>query len=699
LPFITIFLKDGGAKVVPPTTVPITVVGSFAAMAALGFSVNLLTLFALVLCIGIVVDDAIVVVEGVAKHVEEGKPPREAAIEAMRELLGPIIGITLVLMAVFLPAAFIPGITGQMYKQFALVIAATALLSGINAITLKPTQSAQYVRAHPPGHRKNAFYRGFDAVYYACERAYVRMIGRLISHSGPVLVVGLALIGAGGYGLAKLPTAFIPTEDQGYLLLSIQLPDAASIERTEAALQQVVKAAKTVPGVQTAVAVGGVSALEGNASLSSAGLIYLTLRDWSERGKGEDLRSIYMALSQQLANMPSLRGLVLVPPPIPGLGLSGGFQMQLLLTDGSGDLAKLRDAAETLIEKARARPEIQVAFTPLRTEVPQLSLSVNRARAETLGVNVGDAFDALQSYLGASYVNQFSRFGQNFAVYVQAEGGVRANQDVFSKLTVKSRSGEMVPIGAFVDLKEINGPAVLSQYNLYPTAAINGSAGHGFSSGQALTAMEQLAREHLPPGVGFEWTAMSYQERLVGNTVVLVFALAILLVYFVLAGQYESWWSAIPVLLSVPLALVGTVGALYAVGLPNNIYVQIGLVLLIALSAKNAILIVEVAIELRHAGHSIAKAAQEASQRRFRPILMTSFAFILGVVPLVLAEGAGAAARKSIGIAVLSGMLASTCLAVAFVPVFYTIVERIRERFSSRGGPSGHGSHEAASPR
>ncbi len=684
---IIVFLQDWRATMVPATTVPITVIGAFAAMAALGFSVNLLTLFALVLCIGIVVDDAIVVVEGVAKHVEQGMAPRQAAITAMNELLGPIIGITLVLMAVFLPAAFIPGITGQMYKQFALVIAATALLSGINAITLKPTQSAQYVRAHPPGRRKNFFFRAFDAVYGACERVYVRMIGRLIAHSWTVLAIGLVLIGAAGYGLVKLPTAFIPTEDQGYLLVAVQLPDAASIGRTEAALQQVVKTSRAVPGVQTAIAVGGVSPLEGNASLSSAGLVYLTLADWSERGEGQDLRTIYTTLTRELGKLPAMRAVVLVPPPIPGLGLSGGFQMQLLLTDGSGDLDKLRAAAETLVEQAATRPEIQVAFTPLRTEVPQLSLAVNRARAETLGVNVGDAFDALQSYLGASYVNQFSRFGQNFPVYVQAEGAARASPDVFAALTVRGRGGEMVPIGAFVDLKETVGPAVLSQYNLYPSAAINGSSAPGFSSGQTLVAMESLAAEHLPPGVGFEWTAMSYQERLVGNSVVVVFGLALLLVYFVLAGQYESWWSAIPVLLSVPLALVGTVAALFAVGLPNNIYVQIGLVLLIALSAKNAILIVEVAIELRHAGMSIAQAAQEASQRRFRPILMTSFAFILGVVPLVLAEGAGAAARKSIGIAVLSGMLASTCLAVAFVPVFYTVIERLRERLTGGRAP------------
>ena len=679
---IVLFLQDWRATLVPATTVPITVVGAFAAMAAMGFSINLLTLFALVLCIGIVVDDAIVVVEGVAKHVEAGKPPREAAVAAMKDLLGPIIGITLVLMAVFLPAAFIPGITGQMYRQFALVIAATALISGINAVTLKPSQSAKFVRAHAPGGKKNIVFRGFDAVYAPLERRYASLIEHLLRHRLWSAAFALALIAGALIGLTKLPTGFIPTEDQGYLLVAVQLPDAASLERTNAAMQKLTKLAQETPGVAHVIAISGVSPLDNNAPLANAGMAYLVLKDWEERAQNEkqDLRSIYEAINARLATIPEIRPLVLVPPPIPGLGLSGGFQMQLLLTDGSGDFKKLQDAATALISAAKARPEIGQAFTPLRAEVPQIAVAVNRARAELLGVSISDAFDALQSYVGSSYAGQFSTFGQNYTIFVQADQQFRDRPERLSALTVRSRSGAMVPLGAFLDIRASSGPALVSQYKLYPAASVIGGANPGYSSGQVMAVMEALAQQTLPAGVAFEWTAMSYQEKLVGHSVLLVFGLAILLVYLVLAGQYESWWTPASVILAVPMSLVGTVVVLFAVGLPNNIYVQIGLVLLIALSAKNAILIVEVAQELRHEGHSIVEAALEGSRRRFRPILMTSFAFILGVLPLVLASGAGAAARKSIGITVFSGMLASTVLAVAFVPVLYVVIESWLER-------------------
>lgn len=677
---ILLFLQDWRATMVPATTVPITIIGAFAAMAALGFSINLLTLFALVLCIGIVVDDAIVVVEGVAKHIEMGKDGRLAAKDAMRELMGPIIGITLVLAAVFLPAAFIPGITGQMYRQFALVIAATALISGINAITLKPTQSAKYLRPHDPLRQPNRFTRGFNALYARSESGYLRAIARLLRHRGKSAAFALTLIVLATVGFLRIPTGFIPTEDQGYLLVSLQLPDAASLQRTEAAVQRVVREGMRVPGVLHAIGVSGVSALDSNAPVSSSGLVYFVLRDWSARGKGEDLRSIYLAMREKLAQIPQTRTLVLVPPPINGLGLSGGFQMQLQLTDGSGDLHKLSAAADALVAKASVDRRIAQVFTPFRVDVPQLKLTLNRARAESLGVAVGDAYDALQSYLGSSYVNQFSRFGQNYAVTVQADQRFRISQRSVDRLTVRSRSGQMVPISAFSRWTTTTGPAIASQYNLMPTAAVVGAAAPGYSSGEVLDLMQELARQTLPPGVDFQWTAMSYQEQLVGSSVALVFGLALLLVYLVLAGQYESWWTPLPVLLAVPLSLVGTVAMLTAVGLPNNIYVQIGLVLLIALSAKNAILIVEVAHELRQQGMDLVEAALEGSRRRFRPILMTSLAFILGVLPLVLSGGAGAAARKSIGITVFSGMLASTVLAVAFVPVFLVIVQHWQER-------------------
>ncbi len=677
---IMVFLQDWRATLVPATTVPVTIVGAFAGMAALGFTINLLTLFAVVLAIGIVVDDAIVVVEGAAKHIERGQVPKQASIQAMRELFGPIIGITLVLMSVFLPPAFMPGITGQMYRQFALVIAVTAVISALNAATLKPTQCALWLRPHDANRRKNFFFRCFNAAYEPTEAAYVRLIRSMVERSSIMVLVALCLVGLAAWGLTRIPTAFIPTEDQGYVMVSVQLPDGASLERTDRVLEQVTQIARQTPGVDHVITVGGVSAIDNSASLANSGIAYLVLKDWGERGRGEDLRTIYRALSARLAQLQDAVALVLVPPPIQGLGLSGGFQLQVELTDGTFDFPRLQEAALDLEAAAKGDPAIQAAFTPFRAQVPQLSVTIDRAQAQTLDVAVGDVYDTLQSYLGSTYINLFTKFGHNFMVFAQADGEDRLTPAALGNYYVRSQSGGMVPIGTLADIKTTQGPSLISLYNLYPSATLNGAAAPGFSSGQGLAAVEGLANKTLPPGMQFEWTAMSYQEKLVGSSTYFIFALAILLVYFVLAGQYESWITPVAVILAVPLALLGTVGVLLAVGLPNNIYVQIGLVLLIALSAKNAILIVEMAREGRAAGKSILDATVEAAHVRFRPILMTSFVFILGVLPLVLATGAGASARKSLGIAVASGMLASTCLAVLFVPSFFVVLQRFAER-------------------
>ncbi len=677
---IIVFLQNWRATLVPATTVPVTIIGAFAAMAVMGFSINLLTLFAVVLALGIVVDDAIVVVEGVSQHIERGQAPKEASIDAMRELFGPIIGITLVLMSVFVPPAFMPGITGQMYRQFALVIAATALISALNAATLKPTQCALWLRQPDHTRRKNIFFRAFNAVYARVENFYVRQIRRVVQRSVVMVVIGLLLIGLAGWGLTRIPTSFIPTEDQGYAMVTVQLPDSSSLERTESVMDKLTKICQEHPAVEHSIAIGGLSPLDGNASLANAGIVYLVFKDWSKRPKGEDLRSIYNGLSSRLANFQDAKTMVIVPPPIQGLGLSGGFQMQLQLTDGSFDLPRLQGVTEELISEANSSPVIRTALTPLRASAPQISIDVNRTQAETLGVVVGDIYQTMQSYLGSSFVNLFARFGHNYMVYAQADAPYRLEIDTLKNYHVRSQEGEMIPIGTVADIKSTQGAAVFPLYNLFPSATINGSANEAFSSGQALATMETLARKTLPGGMSYEWTAMSYQEKLAGNSTWFIFALALLLVYFVLAGQYESWITPAAVILAVPLALLGTVGALSALGVANNLYVQIGLVLLIALSAKNAILIVEMAREGRAAGKSIADATVEACQTRFRPILMTSFTFILGVLPLVVASGAGANARKSLGLAVASGMLASTCLAVLFVPAFYVVLQRWVER-------------------
>jgi HAE1 family hydrophobic/amphiphilic exporter-1 len=676
---ILFFLQDWRAMLVPATTVPVTIIGAFAAMAALGFTVNLSTLFAVVLAIGIVVDDAIVVVEGAAHNIEQGMSGHDAAIKAMDQLFGPIVGITLVLMSVFIPAAFLPGLTGQMYAQFALVIAATALLSAINAATLKPTQCALWLRRPVPPEQRNIVYRGFNAVYDRAERGYVRLIGAMAKRSGIMTLLALLIIGGAGYGLSRIPTGFLPIEDQGYLLATVQLPDGASLERTDKALQKVAEIARNTPGVAKVLTVAGVSALDNNASLANAGVAYLVLDDWGERGRDEQLLPLFQRLNREMDKIMEARINVLPPPPIQGIGNAAGFTMMVQTRDGSFDFAKLQAVSNAVVANAQAQSGLQRVSTSFRAEVPQFAVAVDRNKAQALQVSVDQVFSVIGAYLGSSYVAQFNKFGRTFQVYVQADAQFRLRPADIELLTVRNRAGAMVPLGTLVTITPIVGPALISMYNLYPAAMVIGLPASGFSSGQALHLMEQVADRTLPPGTGFEWSGMSYQEKAVGNQLYYVFALAMLLVYLVLAGQYESWYAPVSIIISVPLALIGPVIAFKSLGVDNNLYVQIGLVLLIALAAKNAILIVEVAREMRHAGRTLAEAATGAAQARFRAILMTSFAFIISMVPLVLATGAGASARKSIGLTVFSGMLASTLLAVLFVPSLFVVVQRFEE--------------------
>jgi HAE1 family hydrophobic/amphiphilic exporter-1 len=681
---IIVFLQDWRAMLVPATTVPVTIIGAFAAMAALGFSINLSTLFAIVLAIGIVVDDAIVVVEGAAHNMERGMSGHDAAVAAMNALFGPIVGITLVLLAVFLPAAFLPGLTGQMYAQFALVIAATALISAVNAATLKPTQCAAWLRRPVPPEERNAFFRGFNAVYQRAENGYARLIGAMVRHSAVLGVVALVVIGAAGYGMSRVATGFIPIEDQGYLLAAVQLPDGASLERTQDTLQRVSTIARATPGVDKVVTIAGLSALDNNSTLANAGVAYIILKDWSERGKGEDLASLYARLNASLSDLGDGVALVLPPPPIQGIGNAAGFTMQVELRDGSFDLSKLQRSVNAVVDKARTQSGIQRVQTPFRADVPQYRVEIDRDKVQNLGLTTDQVFQTLAGYLGSSYVSQFNKFGRVFQIYVQGDAEFRRTPQDIGRLTVRNKNGDMIPLSTVLTLTPSVGPSLISLYNLYPTASVVGVPARGFSSGDSIKLMEAIAADTLPPGTGYDWTALSYQEKLVSNQIYLVFGLALLLVYLVLAGQYESWLAPVSILLAAPLSLVGPVLVLTGLGIDNNLYVQIGLILLIALSAKNAILIVEVARELRAAGKPIAEAAVEAARARFRPILMTSFAFILGVAPLVFATGAGASARKSIGITVFSGMIASTCLAILFVPTFFVILQRFEERLAAR---------------
>ncbi|HEX4259851.1 MAG TPA: efflux RND transporter permease subunit, partial [Acetobacteraceae bacterium] len=576
---ILVFLQDWRAMLVPATTVPVTIIGAFAAMAALGFTINLSTLFAVVLAIGIVVDDAIVVVEGAAHHIDLGLAPVAAAIRAMGELFGPIMGITLVLMSVFLPAAFLPGLTGRLYAQFALVIAATALISAVNAATLKPTQCALWLRPTVPPERRAAPFRAFNALYDPIERGYARLIGRMARHAAVMAVAAVVLVGVGIWGILGIPTGFLPVEDQGYFLVSVQLPDGAALGRTESALAEVTRLARKVPGVAQVLTVAGVSVLDNSASLSSAGVAYVMLKDWGARGKGEGLAAIYTNLNRALGRLPDAQALVLPPPPIQGIGNSGGFTMVAELRNGSFDYGELQGITHTMIVRANAQSGLTHVASTFRASTPQLRIDIDRVKAATLHVALNDVFQVLSGYLGSAYVNQITKFGRVFQVYVQADTPFRARPADIDHLWVRNSDDAMIPLGTIVQVHETVGPSLVSLYNLYPAATINGSPAPGFSSGQAMSLMEQIAAKTLPPGTGYDWTAMSLQEKLVGSEIVYVFALAMLLVYLVLAGQYESWYAPISVIVSVPLALLGPAIVLQAAGAANNLYTQIGLIL------------------------------------------------------------------------------------------------------------------------
>jgi hydrophobic/amphiphilic exporter-1 (mainly G- bacteria), HAE1 family len=686
---IMLFLQDWRAVLVPATTVPVTIIGGFAGLALFGFSVNLLTLFGLVLAIGIVVDDAIVIVENASHHLESGElTPREATARAMDEVTGPVLGVTFVLLAVFLPSAFLGGITGQLYRQFALTIAATAVISAINALTLKPAQCALYLRRRTG--ERNAFFRAFNRGYAGTERIYVRLVTWTVERPGTTMATFAILVALTVWGFRALPTGFIPVEDQGYVLAGVQLPDAASQARTRRVVDKVNRIISDLPGVAGWITVGGNSILDG-ATASNAATFFVVLDPWDQRRAASlSQDAILTDLRGRLDGMQEAISFAFPPPAIDGLGVAGGFQMQLQDRGGVG-LTVLQQMVEEMLRDGEAQSGLGELNSTFRAGVPQLWADIDREKVKALGIPLTGVFDTLQAYLGSAYANDFNLFGRTYQVRVQAEPAFRLTPADVRNLEVRNAKGQMVPLGTVVDVRDAIGPQVIVRYNLYPTASINGEAAHGYSSGQALELMEQMARSKLPPSMGFEWTGISYQEKKVGGEAYLIFGLAVLLVFLVLAALYESWWSPAAVVLVVPLALLGTVIAVALRGSDNNVFTQIGVVLLVALASKNAILIVEFARDLRARGRGLTESAIEAARLRFRPILMTSFAFILGVLPLVVARGAGAAARRALGTAVFGGMITSTLLAVLFVPVFYVVCEGIGERWRRRGAVRGVG--------
>jgi len=676
---IILFLQNLRAMLVPATTVPVTIIGAFAAMALLGFTVNLMTLFALILAIGIVVDDAIVIVENASHYIEQGLTPKDAAIKAMSELTGPVLGVTLVLTAVFLPASFLPGITGQMFRQFALVIAATAIISALNALTLKPTQCALYLRPIPKDKKVNWFFRGFNKGFAAVEEHYVRIVRWMVNHPWRMSLAFATLVGLGAAAFAVYPTALMPLEDQGYCIVIAQLPSGSAQPRVRQLVERFDSILRTVGGVKGWVTIGGYSAID-SAKMSNVITAFAVFDDWGKRPRGFTLRGVIQEIQGKFRTVPNAQFNVLPPTPIPGLGNAFGFQMEIEDRSSLG-LQQLQKAVQQILAKAKAQPDfLRIAFTTFSANSPQVFVDIDRESVKALGVTVNDVFTTLQAYMGSSYVNLFNKFNQSFQVRIQADADYRTQARDIPDLYVKNQDQQMVPLGSVVRVRPALGTELATRYNLYPSATLTGIQLPRYSSGQALSMMENFAHQVLPQGMDYEWTGLSYQEKLIGNQASMIFALSITLVFLVLAAQYESWTDPAVVILVVPMALVGIVVGLFARKLPDDLYTQIGLVLMIALAAKNAILIVEFARDLKAGGMSPADAAVEAARRRFRPIIMTSIAFILGVVPLVTADGAGAASQQSLGTVVFSGMIASTLFAIPFVPVFYVLVHRFSER-------------------
>jgi len=695
---VFIFLQSWRTTVIPIIAIPVSLIATLAVMYLLGFSLNMLSLLGMVLAIGLVVDDAIVVVENVERQLEAGLAPLEATIVAMKEVTGPIIATTAVLMAVFIPVAFIPGVTGRMYNQFALTVAISVGISAFNSLTLSPALSAVFLRHR--GETNFAPFRWFNNGFNWMSHVYANSVRTLVRFRWAMMALFAATLGATYLVSLRIPSTFLPVEDQGYFFVVIQLPDGAALERTDAVAAKVRNILQSTPGVQIVGSISGLNFLT-NAQQSNSAVEFAILKPWDERPPEQSASNLVAQVRPKLLGIPEAVVLAFDPPSIPGLGATGGFEFQLEDLAGRGSVA-LNDAAQALIAEARKQPELNAhqLFTSFSTSTPQYQYDLDRNKAKLLGLNLPDVFSTLQIYLGSLYVNDFNLFGRTFRVTLQANEEARASSEDLSRLYVRNNTGGMVPLNTLGELKPIVGPETVPHYNNYPSALINGGPAPGYSSGQAVAAMERAAATALPKDFGYEWTGITFQELKAGSIATVVFALAVVFVFLILAAQYESWSMPFMVLLAVPLALFGALLALWMRGMQTDVYSQIGFVMLVGLAAKNAILIVEFAKRRREEGLDIVDAAMEAARLRLRPILMTAFAFILGVVPLMIATGAGAASRQSIGTTVFGGMLAATILTLAFVPVFYVVIERMRERRAERaqaaGGQHLHGHAEPA---
>lgn len=676
---VFLFLQGWRATLIPLLAVPVSLIGTFALFPVFGFSINTLSLFGLVLAIGVVVDDAIVVVEAVEHHIERGLSPREATLKAMEEVTGPIVATTLVLAAVFIPTAFIPGITGRLYQQFAVTIAVSVVISSFNALTLAPALSALLLRPRKKGTGPlQKFFDGFNRLFNRATNSYVGACRFLIRKSlvAILLLVGLAVL-TGVLG-KRIPGSFLPEEDQGYFFGQVILPDAASFERTQTVTRQAEKLLQSIPGIENVTTVDGTNFLSG-VNTSYAGVFFITLKPWGERTAPEEkYRAILRRANGALSQLPGAVAFAFSPPAIPGIGTSGG--VTFILQDRAGkDLAFLGENVSKYLEAARARPELASVTTTFSPRVPQVLMEVDRDKVLKQGVDLGAVYQTLQTFMGGNFVNYFNRFGRQWQVFVQAEGEYRVRAEQVGQFYVKNKDGDMVPLSAVTRPTSISGPEFTTRYNLYRSAQINGTPAPGYSSGQAMQAMEEVFAQTMSSEMGYGYSGMSFQEKKAGEGVSpgLIFGISLLFVFLILAAQYESWSLPFSVLLGTPIAIFGAFAALMIGKYENNIYAQIGLVMLIGLAAKNAILIVEFAKLKFEEGLPLAEAALEGAKLRLRPILMTSLAFILGCVPLATASGAGGLSRQIMGFTVIGGMMAASFVAIFLIPVFFYLIEKI----------------------
>jgi multidrug efflux pump len=690
---VILFLQTWRASIIPLVAVPVSLIGTFAVMHLFGFSLNALSLFGLVLAIGIVVDDAIVVVENVERNIGLGLNPVEATKRAMREVTGPIIATALVLCAVFVPAAFISGLTGQFYKQFALTIAISTVISAFNSLTLSPALAAVLLKDHhAPKDGFSRFldrllggwlFKPFNRFFDRASHGYVGTVRRVIRGSGIALFLYAGLMVLTWFGFAHTPMGFVPAQDKQYLVAFAQLPDAASLDRTEDVIKRMSDIALKQPGVESAVAFPGLS-INGFTNSPNNGIVFVTLKPFDERkDPSMSAGAIAGALNGKYADIQEAYMAIFPPPPVQGLGTIGGFRLQVEDRSGMG-YEELYKEVQNVIAKSRSVPELAGLFTSYQVNVPQVDAAIDREKAKTHGVAISDIFDTLQVYLGSLYANDFNRFGRTYQVNVQAEQQFRLEAEQIGQLKVRNNKGEMIPLATFIKVSDTAGPDRVMHYNGFVTAEINGAAAPGYSSGQAEAAIEKLLKEELPNGMTYEWTELTYQQILAGNTALFVFPLCVLLAFLVLAAQYESWSLPLAVILIVPMTLLSAIAGVILSGGDNNIFTQIGLIVLVGLACKNAILIVEFAKDKQEEGLDPLAAVLEACRLRLRPILMTSFAFIMGVVPLVFSSGAGAEMRHAMGVAVFSGMLGVTFFGLLLTPVFYVLIRNYVERSEAR---------------